>query len=140
MPVDWNESSMGTGVKSLDVQHKQLIHTLNMLVDKLRAGNEDEAVAPLLGSLEKYTADHFAHEEKCMEAYGCAAAARNKKEHAKFLSLLESLKQQYQETGPSRVLALEIEAKLLAWLVFHIKGTDRQLYGYATAMGELDIK
>jgi hemerythrin len=130
---------MGTGIPSLDDQHKQLIATLNELVDKLRAGNEDEAVGPLLEALEKYTKEHFAHEEKCMEAYGCAAAARNKKEHAKFFSLLDSLKEQYQATGPSRVLALEIEAKLLAWLVFHIKGTDRQLYGYATAMGELEI-
>jgi hemerythrin-like metal-binding protein len=139
MPVEWNAASMGTGIRSVDDQHKQLIGTLNMLVDKLRAGNEDEAVGPLLESFEKYTTEHFDHEEKCMDVYGCTAAARNRKEHAKFLSLLESLKRQYQETGPSRVLALEIEAKLLAWLVFHIKGTDRQLYGYATAIGELEI-
>ena len=139
MAVEWHESTMGTGVPSVDDQHIELIHTLNTLVDRLRSGTEDEAIGPMLDYLDRYANEHFAHEEKCMDAYGCAAAARNRKEHAKFLSLLVSLREQFENSGPSRVLALEIEAKLLAWFVFHIKGTDRQLYGYATAIGELDI-
>jgi hemerythrin len=117
---------MGTGIDSVDEQHRELIATLNKLAAALRAGTQDDKIGWMLKYLERYTHEHFAHEEKCMEA-------------AKFVSLLQSLKGDFEQNGPSRALGLEIEAKLLAWLVFHIKGTDRQLYGYTTAIGELDI-
>jgi len=139
MAVEWIESSMGTGIDSVDEQHQQLIGKLNRLAAALRSGKEREEIGKMLEFLGNYTVEHFEHEEKCMDVYGCAAAARNKKEHAKFLALFAALKEDFESSGPSKALALEIEAKLMAWLVFHIKGTDRQLYGYTRAMGELDI-
>ncbi len=48
MPVEWRESSMSTGIPWVDDQHRALMDTLNDLVDKLSAGNEDHAVGPAL--------------------------------------------------------------------------------------------
>lgn len=135
MSVEWVEASMGTGVPSIDEQHQVLLRILNGVTETLRAGSQPDGVGKMLDDLDLYARKHFSHEEECMEQLECSFADRNKREHQKFLSILESMREKFERTGPSRALAREIESKLSSWLVFHIKGTDRMLRAYARPPG-----
>jgi hemerythrin len=126
MGITW-DSSMETGVQSVDQQHRQLIAQLNALHAAMATGQGKSAIEPILAALANYTGTHFAHEEDCMRRYGCPVAAQNINAHRKFVATFGEIEREYRAKGPSSTLVIRVQRELGDWLASHIKGTDTKL-------------
>lgn len=123
----WDETSMGTGVASVDAQHKILIDMLNQFVTSAAEGKGTEELAKMVGSLKTYAVRHFAHEEGIMDQHHCPAASQNKIAHMNFLRNFNTLAATIERDGPSLEMVLDVQVKLVNWLTTHIKACDAQL-------------
>jgi hemerythrin len=117
--------SLTTGVKMIDIHHKELIAAINDLADAIEEGHGANAVKKILTFLEFYADWHFNHEEKCVHQHQCALAEVNKQAHYKFLETVKIYKEKYREKGINEdAIAREIHSELSQWLVDHIQGID----------------
>ena len=119
----WTEN-LSVGVFNLDAQHKRLIELVNQLHDAMVAGQGRTVLQPILNGLVKYTATHFASEEKYMEQTEYTETNAHKSEHHKFTRAVLDFKQRY-DTGQT-MLTVEVMMFLKSWLVSHIQGSDRK--------------
>jgi hemerythrin len=113
---------------NIDEQHKQLIYKLNELVAAMKQQRGRAEVEAILNFLEGYVKVHFSDEEHSMEAYHCPLAETNRRAHAKFTETFYSLRNQFQNEGPSAALAIAIQRDLMDWLVNHIRQVDTSLH------------
>jgi hemerythrin len=120
---------LATGVAKVDSQHKELFRQVGLLSDAMSRGQGRQEIGRILDFLGKYVLEHFAEEERCMEEYGCPAAAANKQAHAQLLTTFGTLKGQFDRDGATPTLVLDIQRKLSDWLVQHIERIDKQLAG-----------
>lgn len=65
--ITWNDS-FSVGVKTIDQQHAGLFAIVNELHAAMMKGHAQSVVGPLLDKLVKYTPQHFAYEERMMDA------------------------------------------------------------------------
>lgn len=126
MAIAW-DSSMTTGVASVDAQHKELFRQVAALKDAMTQGKGRDEIQRLLEFLAKYVLKHFAEEEQQMEQYACPAAAANKAAHAEFVAQLKQFKSRFDAQGAVATLVIELHDVATRWLVQHIKGIDTQL-------------
>jgi hemerythrin len=122
------EGKYSTGDDNLDFQHKYLFETCNKLGDAIHAESSIEVIGVILGRLTFYADWHFGKEEERMDEHHCPVAEINKKAHADFMETFEKLHQEYNNSGGSLDLAIEIHEKLIAWLTSHIVGVDTKLH------------
>ncbi len=107
----------------IDAQHQRLVELLNALGETLKAGCERDAIVEALGALVKFTAAHFASEERLMRDYaGWSLAAQHAQEHRKLLDDVTSLV--VQVDAQSMTLTVRF---LQEWLVRHIITMDAPL-------------
>ena len=126
MAILWNET-MATGVAKVDQQHQMLFLKLDGLLTAMRQGKAKEEVEKMLAWLGQYAAQHFAHEEGCMNAHHCPAAAANKAAHAEFVRVFGDFQARFKRDGATTTLVLEVEKSLAAWVEQHIRRIDVQL-------------
>jgi hemerythrin len=123
----FSPATMGTGVGSVDAQHRQLFDVINRLSADMAAGKGKDEVGWVLGELAKYAISHFSHEESCTARFGCPVAAQNKAAHAAFLQTFTALKAEFDRTGPSATLAIRVQQEVSKWITNHIVGVDVKL-------------
>ncbi len=126
MLIQWN-SSMETGVKEVDDAHKTLILWINKLNDAMKSGSGKQEVLNVLNFLERYAAEHFLHEESCMDKHKCPVAQANKRAHAEFFSYFSQVKSTVEKEKVTTVMVLEIHNALSDWLRNHILKIDTHL-------------
>jgi hemerythrin len=129
MPITWNES-LATGSTIVDRQHKSLFAQLAALADAMKHGKGRHEIAAILDFLGKYVVEHFAEEEKLMDAVKCPVAAVNKQAHARLLSKYGELRTRFDNAGSGVSLVLEMHEVLSKWLVDHILAVDVKLRGH----------
>jgi hemerythrin len=122
----WSEA-LATGVKSIDVQHRELLIAINDLADAIETGQGEKSVKKLLIFMQYYAQWHFAHEEGCANRYKCPNAAANKKAHEQFVEVFNALSAEYRESNASEAIARKMYAQLSDWLVNHIMKLDAQI-------------
>ena len=121
--IKWDED-LNIGAKSVDDQHKQLIHTINQLHLAVGYGKPGEVIMPLIDRLFEYADAHFHDEELIFGALGYSGALEHKKEHLNFITTLKELKRQF---GYSRdFLAIHVKDLLLDWFYNHIRTKDME--------------
>ena len=125
--LTWNAATMSTGVADIDEQHQELIKKLNELMANMHQGTGREALRERMEFLADYAAWHFKHEERCMDAYRCPAAAVNKQAHADFIRTFASLKERVEREGATTLLVIETQQQLSDWLRSHIVKVDTQM-------------
>lgn len=116
--------TMGTGVETVDDQHRQLINRINELERAVAAGAEPEAIAGALDFLAGYVVEHFGHEEAVMEKHRCPATAKNLAAHRHLLKTYTEWRADYEASGRPPAKVKELHAFLTKWLVGHICGVD----------------
>ena len=126
MAIQWN-SSLETGVKEVDEAHKTLILWINKLTDAMKSGNGKQEVLNVLTFLEKYAAQHFSHEESCMDRHKCPAALANRKAHAEFFSYFSQVKSTIEKENVTTPMVLDLHTALSDWLRNHILKIDTTL-------------
>lgn len=139
MRIRWNKAIMGTGVISLDNQHRMLLDALNDLLCAAHAGRTAAEIGYLLDFLDAYVAIHFAHEELLMTSHRCPAANANEQAHLRFLSNFAAMKSNYAQHGPTPEVIDHIQKELIDWFGAHICGCDAQLREYAPPCGNKTV-
>jgi hemerythrin-like metal-binding protein len=125
--VSWDEEKMGTGVPTVDAQHRELIERINELHAACLAGKAREELTEHLDFLGKYATSHFAAEENIMREHRCPSEAQNKAAHAKFLKDYEKVVALVKLNGASTRVAIQLKQMLGDWLNTHICSIDTGL-------------
>jgi hemerythrin-like metal-binding protein len=97
------------------------------------AGKGQRVVAPLLAEVDRYTFEHFAHEEELMAAVRYPEMRHQVQEHDELRRKTSEFQKRY-EAGET-TLTIELTVFLSEWLKNHIMRTDRQLGDYIRATG-----
>lgn len=127
--ITWTEEQYGTKVGFADDEHKVLFGLLNKLYDDATGGADRAVIGGSLDALIAYVVDHFAHEEREMEAKGYAGLAAHKAEHDALVGICASLQTKFH-AGDADVTE-ETGAMVKGWLDSHIPEFD---FPYADAL------
>jgi hemerythrin len=129
MAYQW-DSTLETGYEKVDNQHKQLVLTLNKLIDASVAGKDDEEIFKVLDFLTGYTIMHFRTEEELMTKFEYPDFYVHKQYHDDFKVTVGDFNQRIIDEGPSKGLVHVVTSAIGDWLVNHIKGDDFRMASY----------
>jgi hemerythrin len=121
-PRAWDEG-IGTGVASVDTEHRLQVSLVNALEELLRRKQDPALVERTLAQLVDFTSVHFHSEELLMRLYSYPHLEAHAAAHAKLLEQAGTIREQQRSDGAG---PLAIVDELRAWLVTHIKSMDQQ--------------
>ncbi len=127
--ITWTAEQFATKVDFADDEHKVLFDLLNKLYDEATGGAERSQIGASLDALIAYVVDHFAHEEKEMQAKGYAGYERHKEEHDALVGICADLQKKFH-AGEAEVTE-EVGQMVKGWLDSHIPNFD---FAYADAL------
>lgn len=113
----WDDA-YSVGNEQLDGQHRKLID----LVNAVDGGGDLKVV---LDGLQRYGDEHFAAEEKLLEAAGYPELAQHRIQHAAFRAWLEGVIETYRSRGESAVVRRDVHHYLSVWLANHLLVYDK---------------
>jgi len=129
MVYQW-DSTLETGFEKVDNQHKQLVSSLNALIDASHSDKGDKAVMDTMDFLTGYTIKHFADEEKLQKDYNYPDYLNHKRIHDEFKLTVKGLVDRVKAEGPNKTIMSEVTESLGAWLINHIKGDDFRMAAF----------
>lgn len=121
--ITWTAAQYGTNVGFADQEHQTLFGLLNKLYDEATGGAPRAAVGASLDALIAYVVDHFAHEEKEMQAKGFGGYERHKAEHDALVGICADLQKKFH-AGEAEVTD-EVGQMVKGWLDNHIPTYDK---------------
>ena len=124
MGIQWTPD-LAVGVPAIDQQHKEIFRRVDALLEASAKGVGRERLAELLPFLGSYVIQHFGDEEKAMKDAGYPEYPRHKQLHAAFLAEFVTLRKRYETEGATTAVTLEVQRKVVDWLVHHIKKEDK---------------
>lgn len=127
--ITWTAEQFGTNVGFADEEHQILFGKLNKLYDLATGGAERSAVGAQLDDLIAYVVDHFAHEEREMQAKGFAGLEAHKAEHEALVGICADLQKKFH-AGEADVTE-EVGQMVKGWLDKHIPTFDK---GYSQVL------
>lgn len=130
--IAWKEI-YETNIIAMDNEHRELIKEINRLYEAIRDKRGEEVLGEVLSMLEKYTVDHFAHEENLMGKYGYSGLEEHKKVHRDLIQAVGELKE--KATSGTEDLARQLLKFLRYWLLEHIVEVDKKYGDYLVARG-----
>ena len=116
-----------TGVEAIDRQHGELFAKIGALLDAARARQGRAQVPEMLDYLGRYVVEHFATEEKVMDAAGYPKLEAHRQEHRQFVKEVEALRRDLEKEGATPLVVIRVGARVTEWLREHIYRTDRLL-------------
>ncbi len=130
----WNKY-FEVGVPPIDRQHRRLVDLINELAEAFASGKKLPDVRRLIAELQGYASTHFHDEERLMAASALPEPEkqRHQQEHQGFINKLleiESRTDLLSEEAETRILEF-----LTVWLLSHILGSDKKLFGATAAEG-----
>ncbi|MBP1736396.1 MAG: bacteriohemerythrin [Oscillospiraceae bacterium] len=129
MAYVWSKA-LETGHAAIDTQHKQLVETVNNLLDACSKGKGRDEIKKVMGFLLQYTVKHFADEERLQQSSGYPDYLNHKKIHTEFTQTAKNLAAELEEKGPSIVMVGKINKVLGDWLIQHIQKEDMKIAKY----------
>jgi len=126
MALEWRES-FSVGVKEIDNQHKELFIRVNHLLDACSKGKGKDEVTNVLDFLGSYVITHFKDEEALQLKHEYPDYGMHKELHSQFIQEVTELRTKLQTEGSTLALVLEINRKVIDWLVNHIGKYDKEL-------------
>ncbi|MCQ8181180.1 bacteriohemerythrin [Methylomonas sp. SURF-1] len=121
--ITWTAGQYGTNVGFADQEHQTLFGLLNKLYDEATGGAPRATVGASLDALIAYVVDHFAHEEKEMQAKGFGGYERHKAEHDALVGICADLQKKFH-AGEAEVTD-EVGQMVKGWLDNHIPTYDK---------------
>ena len=120
--LEWSPD-LSMGVEIIDDQHKRLVEYVNQL-DEARIRRDRGAIARVIAELVDYTVSHFAFEEVMMEEAGYRFLKAHKRVHATFIEHVGVFQQRFKSGEDVELVATDMQATLVKWLMKHIKCED----------------
>lgn len=130
----WNET-LSVGIDLIDDQHKTWIARVNDLSAAIAEHEAQRQIAVTLGFLIDYTKFHIATEEKHMTAHAYPGLAEHQQKHKELLGTLNDLVQDFEEEGPTQMLADSVNTFLGNWLIKHIQQIDHKFGVFVREQG-----
>lgn len=115
------------GVEQIDEEHQYLFSLMNRLMEAVHQKTDAESLEEYVDKLIEYGEVHFAHEEAYLEETGDLELARQRRDHAMFLSKMRSLDMMDLNHEEKRKLLEDTLAYLTKWLYHHILGSDTMI-------------
>ena len=123
--LTWGEE-YSVGVKEINGQHSGLFDILNKLHDAMAKGQGQSVAGELLHKLVRYTKEHFAAEERLMEAAKYPGLAKHRMQHEALARQVGELMAKYEKGEVS--VNVHLLFFLRDWLKNHIQREDKE-YG-----------
>ena len=123
--MNWCET-FSVGIQGIDDQHKKLFELIAKTGSVSFSDDVEtlhDEIVRVLVKLNLYTIYHFETEERLLALNGFSALEDHKKEHAKFVEKLESLRPEHEEIKSKETLD-EIVNFLQMWIENHILKSD----------------
>ncbi len=124
MPNQWSDD-LAIGVEEIDAQHRELYATTATLRDAMRSNRLDR-VPEVLEFLERYAVEHFATEERYMEATAYPDLPVHRTAHRDFVDGFLQHKSSFA-SGIRPSLVVDLSDWLGRWLGEHIRKMDGQM-------------
>ncbi len=115
-------TSLDTGIKFVDDDHKKLVGMVNQIHILLKEGAGNKEVGKIILELANYTTFHFSREETLFDRHGYPETAAHKQKHVKLLADVNDLISKFNIGDFAAPMDLLAFAK--SWLIHHILGTD----------------
>ena len=115
-----------TGIREMDVEHRQLIAHIAKLQQEMAGGAEPEKVLNILRQIYDEIAEHFALEEKVMQQMSYAAYADHKEDHETLLEDLREIMEEVDEDGG--IDEVQLTDDLDRWFSDHFRLHDARFY------------
>lgn len=131
--LPWSDEEYGVGIAKIDAQHKKLVGYINTLHEKMLQGRGNEEVMNILDELASYVVDHFGDEETLMRLHKYPEFESHLDAHKTFIAKVTEEKAKLDSGSVS--LSINLLNFLKAWLVNHIKGTDRKYKDFFASKG-----
>ena len=122
-----------TGIVTLDNEHRGLIQEINRLYEAVRDKRGETVLADILAMLEKYTVEHFQHEERLMAEYHFSGLEEHQKIHQELIDEIQTFKN--RANSGTEELARELLTFLRGWLLEHILQVDKEYGAFLESRG-----
>jgi hemerythrin len=130
--IVWEER-LSVGIQKLDQQHKELIKTINSLIEKENFDDDSEAIAEALDRMTRYADYHFKTEEQLMREHGYPDYASQEREHTEFKTKTANFC--IDAIAQKQALPRELLTYLRNWVTHHILETDMKYKAYFKEKG-----
>lgn len=120
--IQWKDR-YNINYKEIDDQHRSLLIILNEINDLLGVDPDAGQIADIFHRLCQYALEHFATEERYMQAVGFPGLEAHRAEHAAFVHQLLGLNQKYD--SPSTKMLEETLDFVKDWYLNHIIRSDQ---------------
>lgn len=127
----WKDSYL-IGVEQIDAQHKQLVLTLQDLLDSLHGDDAKAAKASkhTIDFLKGFVVIHFGAEEMYQQAVSFPLYEEHKKLHEGFTAEMREMEFELMRTGYSRPAVEKLAKKLTKYWIWHIVKEDKKIGDY----------
>jgi hemerythrin len=120
---DW-KPEYSVKIPAIDAQHKRLFALAGELHDAMSHGRSADVLEQSLARLVDYTKDHFAAEERLMDAYKYSELPAHRMEHEKLTAQVMEFQEKFRRR--QALLSVELLQFLKTWLEKHISGSDQK--------------
>lgn len=120
--IKWSDSEYGTGIETIDTQHKKLIELINEIYQSFLERRQADATAKVLDELEDYTKYHFGYEERLFKRFGYGHAEQHTASHTAFINKVKEFRKS-MDAGVD--VTFTVTNYLRDWLRRHIQHEDR---------------
>jgi hemerythrin len=134
LAITWYPA-LEVGVREVDDQHRELFRRVDALLDAMVARRGPEVLGPLFDFLGQYAVEHFAAEEALMRVHRYPQRADHEAEHQQFVEDFAALRREYGSEGPTALLLVKVNGRVIQWLTEHISRTDKALGAFLKANG-----
>ncbi len=117
---------LSTGVREIDLQHRELLGRIAGLEEAARTGQLSGA-EEALGYLERYAGDHFATEERHMASTGYPGIVGHRALHSAFTVELARRKADFAVSHSRAALLVGLAEWMAGWLKEHVRGADAEM-------------
>ncbi len=120
--IEWDDDLV-LGIALVDSHHRHLVELLNKAHDAYLFGMKAGELEVIFNELIDYAGYHFATEESLMKKFVYPETISHIAEHKAFIKQITEMR---NHQGADKLQSyLDIADFLLAWLITHIKNTDR---------------
>ena len=121
----WN-SSLETGIKLIDEQHKQLFDK----ADELLEATGGDKISKVLDFLVFYITKHFTDEQKLHASVDYPKATVHRGYHDKYVESFKKFQEKYKEEGATLKNKMAANTIVVGWLKDHIMVHDKEFTKY----------
>lgn len=121
------EKSMQNGNPLIDSEHRQLLETINNLLEACAIGNDKDRIKVTAYFFNDYVIKHCADEEKLQLQTGYPYYEYHKKLHDEFKKIVTSLIEELNRNEPPICFEDKINADIVSWLFNHFRTEDKKL-------------